>query len=111
MYILQAPAINIGENYRFQESPVWGIPEFGSVGELVSQWLPNVYIAAGIVLFFFVLMGGFTMIASAGNQEKMKQGQKTITSAVVGFVILFASYWIIQIVQVVTGVPILRSNL
>lgn len=109
-------AVNIGDQYKFQGPPtgglgVAGITELNSAGALIAKWLPNVYIAAGIILFFLVLMGGFTMIMSAGNQEKLQQGRKTLTSAVAGFVILFASYWIIQIIQVVTGVPILRSGL
>lgn len=104
--------VNIGDQYQFQgNAGIGGIADLNSVGSLITKWLPNVYIAAGIILFFFVLMGGFTIIMNAGNQEKIKEGQKALTSALAGFVILFASYWIIQIIQVMTGIPILKSGL
>jgi len=76
---------------------------------LLSKILPNVYIITGLILFFFLLMGGFTIITSAGSPEKKQEGQKTITNALIGFLIIFASYWIIQIIQVITGVPILTG--
>ena len=102
----------IGEEFKFQGNDgVTGVPEFNEVGKLVSAWLPNVYVVSGIVLFFLVLLGGFSMVMNAGNQEKIQQGQKVLTSALIGFGILFGSYWIIQIIQVLTGVPILGSGL
>jgi len=51
------------------------------------------------------------IIANAGNADKTAEGSKIITSAIMGLLVLFASYWIIQIIQVVTGVPILNSGL
>jgi len=114
MNLLQA---NIGQEYKFQD-PVdktgIGIANTSlndGIGGLITAWLPNIYVIAGLILFIFILIGGLTIIMNAGSQEKIQQGQKTLMSAIIGFVILFASYWIIQIVQVVTGVPILKSGL
>jgi len=78
---------------------------------LINNILPNIYIAGGIIIFFMILIGGFTIIANAGNADKIADGTKTITSAIIGLLVLFASYWIIQIIQVTTGVSILNSNL
>jgi len=78
---------------------------------LINNILPNIYIAGGIIIFFMILIGGFTIIANAGNADKIADGTKTITSAIIGLLVFFASYWIIQIIQVTTGVSILNSNL
>jgi len=105
-------AVNIGEELKLQNNiSIKDANEFQSVGALISAWLPNVYVIAGIILFFLALFGGFGVITGAGNQDKLKQGQKVLTSALVGFGILFGSYWIIQIIQVLTGVPILNPSL
>ncbi len=104
--------VDIGRDFLIKDEVGIGkVEELQSIGGLLSSWLPNVYVVAGIILFFFILMGGFTMIMNAGNTEKTQQGQKVLTSAVVGFVLLFASYWIIQVIQIITGVPILGSEL
>jgi len=51
------------------------------------------------------------MIANPGNPEKQEQGKKAVTAAIAGFLIIFCSYWIIQIIQVLTGLQILNTNL
>lgn len=85
--------------------------EYSQFSTLFNNIVPNIYIAAGIVIFFMILFGGFTIISNSGNKDKVADGSKTITSAIIGLIVLFASYWIIQIVQVLTGVQITNSGL
>ncbi len=96
---------NLGDCLSFQSGSA--NQAYPDAGTLVNQILPNVYIAAGIVIFFMIVLGGFTMIANASNPQKMEEGKKTITSAIMGLLVVFASYWIIQLIQVLTGLEIL----
>jgi hypothetical protein len=50
------------------------------------------------------------MIMGAGqdNPEAAAKGKQAATSAVIGFIIIFAAYWIIQIIETVTGLNILN---
>lgn len=100
---------NLGDCLKFQGSSA--TKEYPGLGSLINNILPNVYVVAGIIIFFMILFGGFTIISNAGNTDKIKDGTKTITSAIIGLLVLFGSYWIIQIIQVVTGVSILNSTL
>jgi hypothetical protein len=97
---------NLGDCLIFQGSTATS--EYTGAGSLINSILPNVYIAGGIIIFFMILFGGFTIIANAGNKDKIADGTKTITSAIIGLLVLFGSYWIIQIIQEVTGVSILN---
>lgn len=101
-----ATTYNLGEWLDFQGAPATA--EYSGVGSLVNNVLPNVYIAGGIVIFFMIMFGGFTIISNAGNADKIKDGSKIITSAIIGLLVLFGSYWIIQIIQVITNVSILN---
>ena len=83
------------------------ISQSPTIYDLISKILPNAYIIAGVILFIYMIAGGFMVISSAGNPESAKNGQKIVTNAIIGFVIIFTSYWLIQIISVVTGVPIL----
>jgi hypothetical protein len=74
----------------------------------ISAILPNVFILAGVLLFLYILFGGFLIITGAGDTKQTDTGKQALTNAIIGFVIVFASYWIIQIVEIVTGVPILK---
>lgn len=84
---------------------------FQDFGSLVSVIISNLYIIAGVVLLFLVIFGGFGIIsgAGAGDQQKTAQGKQALTSAVIGFLIIFASYWIIQLIEIITGLSILKS--
>lgn len=99
--------LDLGTALKFQDSDV--ASTYKGVGSLINNLLPNIYIAGGLVIFFMIIFGGFTIIANAGNPDKIKEGGKTITSAIIGLLVLFGSYWIIQIIQVVTGVNILSD--
>lgn len=85
---------------------------FKSIGHLISTLLPNIYILAGVILFFLLIGGGLVFIVNAGrdNPEAAAKGKQAVTAALIGFLIVFASYWIIQIVQAVTGLAILEGE-
>jgi len=50
----------------------------------------------GIIAVLFVIYGGFLYVTSAGNSEKVDQGKKIITYAVVGIVIILISFALIN---------------
>ena len=104
--------VNIGEELKLQNNiSIKDANEFQSVGTLISAWLPNVYILGGILVLILIIASGFMWITNAGDIKKIEESQKILTFAIMGFIFLFASYWIIQIVQILTGVPILNSTL
>lgn len=78
---------------------------------LISSILPNIFIFAGLILFLYLVFGGFIMITGGGNPKNMDQGKSIITNAIIGFVVIFTSYWLIQIIEIITGIPILNPNL
>ena len=109
-------AVNIGEDFLLQGNGntsigIGSVAQFQSVGALITSWLPNIYILGGILVLILIIVSGFMWITNAGNIKKIEESQKILTFAIMGFVFLFASYWIIQIVQVLTGIPILGSGL
>ncbi len=75
-------------------------------GRLISSILPTFYIVAGFILFVYLVFGGFLIISSSGDEKKTAEGQQALTNAIIGFVVIFTSYWIIQIVEVVSGITI-----
>ena len=80
-----------------------------SVGDLVTLFVNISFTLAGVLLLIFFIMGGIGMIASAGGSDpqKMAQAQKTTTSALIGFIIVFTSYWIVKLIGSIIGVDIL----
>lgn len=56
-----------------------------------------------IGLFLMLLAGGFTFLTSAGDSKKLEQGKGQLTNALLGFIIIFASYWLVQIFGYIFG--------
>lgn len=46
----------------------------------------------GIIAVIMVLMGGFKWMMAGGNEDEVKQARERIKNAVIGLVIVFASY-------------------
>ena len=101
---MEKVAISIGSSFN---SPIGKTVGLASLTSLV---LSNAIIIAGIIFFFLILFGGFSMIAGAGNDnpEQVARGRQAVTAAVIGFIIIFASYWIILFIENLTGVAILN---
>lgn len=104
-------AINIGEAFKIK--PGVGIgqaDQFKSMGGLISVILPNIYLLAGLILLFFLIFGGLAVILGAGkgSQENIEKGKKILTGTLIGFLVVFASYWIIQILEIITGIEIFK---
>lgn len=88
-------------------------PTFGSVGQLISTLLPNLLLGAGVVLFIIILVMGFRTVqgAGSGDAEAAAKGKRALTYAIAGFLLVFASYWIIQLIEFLTGVKIFNPDL
>jgi len=78
------------------------------IGQIVSLFLSNAGIVAGVVFLFLLIVAGYTMIngAGSGDPKKFAQGKDIIIFAFIGFLIIFAAYWIIQIIELITGLDI-----
>ncbi len=74
-----------------------------TIGNLISEALKYTLPFAGLILFGILIWGGFELLTSQGNPEATKKAQDKITSAVIGFVIIFIAYWIVQALQVIFG--------
>ena len=81
--------------------------KFPNIGSIVTELLKYIFVLAGLTLFILLIIGGFSLLTSGGSPDKMKAAQGKITSAVIGFVIIFISYWLVRILEIVFGISIL----
>ncbi len=84
-----------------------------SFGDLVNIIVKNAFMLAAVLTFLLLVLGGFGVImgAGAGDTKKLEQGQKTITGAVLGLILIVVSYWIVQILEKLTGMTLLSAPL
>jgi len=78
-----------------------------NVGEIVDTILPYLFVVAGLILLVMLIYGGFHMMIAANDQKGLQEARGKITNALVGFLLLFISYWLVQIMGVIFGVDLL----
>lgn len=80
--------------------------KYPDLGSVVSAALPYVYVLAGLSMLIMLIFGGVTLMTAAGDPGKTKAGYGKISAGLIGFVIIFVSYFVVQIVEVMLGVKI-----
>ncbi|OGC93139.1 hypothetical protein A2876_01165 [Candidatus Amesbacteria bacterium RIFCSPHIGHO2_01_FULL_48_32b] len=92
-------AVNIPSSFFLYNPDAAG---FTTPGAIISALLPNVIILAGIIFFFLILFGGFKLIVGAGQNSSPQDAAKAraaLTYGVIGFLLVVASYFILQIIS------------
>jgi len=75
-----------------------------NLGDLVSVLIPYIFGITGIILLLMIVFSGFQMLTSAGDPKAMEAGQKRLVNAIIGFVVIFLSFWIVKFVGQILGI-------
>lgn len=73
-----------------------------------AKWIPFAALTGGVIKWIFGLLGivalivfiigGFYYLTAAGNPEKFKKGTDTLVYAVIGLIVSFSSYFILDFI-------------
>ncbi len=74
-------------------------------GDILTRALSFLFPLAGLALFAMLVWAGFEILAGA-TSKKVDAGQQRATAAIIGFILLFVSYWIIQLLEIVFEIAI-----
>ena len=90
-----------------------GLPTLGdlSVGSIITDILPYVFGAVGLLLLVYLVLGGFQLMLSRGDAKAIASAQAKITNALVGFIIALVSGGVVVILGKILGIPILYGGI
>ncbi len=97
------PNVNLGDCIDLGNGQSLG-EVYSTPSILVNTLVRNLFVFAGIILFFMIMFAGFKFI-SQGTKGK-DEATSILTTAIIGFIIMFAAYWVIQILQILTGMSL-----
>jgi len=89
---------------------------FGNLGNiqfetLISSAIIIILVIAALAFLFMLILGGIRYITSGGDKGSTESARSQITAALIGLVIVFAAWAIINLVSVFFGIDILTLNL
>jgi|SRR3989338_1738734 len=94
MYLAQR--ICIGGSGQCIDGPLPAdIQTIGNVVNIVYGFLIPL---GGVVLLLVLIWGGYTLMLSSGNPEKIKSAKAKITAGIIGFILLVGSFLMVKII-------------
>lgn len=78
-----------------------------TVPSIVAGLISLVLVIAALIFFFMLVIGGIRWMLSGGDKANTEGARGQITAALVGLVIVFAAWAIIQLIKTLFGVDIL----
>lgn len=72
-----------------------------TVPKLISTGLNLLFVAAAVVSFIFLIVGGIQWITAGGEKDNLDKARKKITGAVIGLAIVLSVYAIATIVDII----------
>lgn len=82
-----------------------------TISNIVSAIIILVLIIAALVFFFMLVLGGIKYITSGGDKGQTEAARGQITAALIGLVIVFAAWAIINLVSIFFGINLLSLNI
>lgn len=78
----------------------------GGIERIFSNIVAAVIGFAGIVLFIMLIIGGLQWATAGGDPKKAEMARKTLTSAIIGLVLVAMALLIIRLIESFTGVTV-----
>lgn len=91
--------LNLTDCLRLQGNQTVG-SVYDSPAFLVNLIVRNLFIIAGVILFVMIIYAGFQYITNPKGPDEAKS---ILTAAAIGLILMFAAYWVLQIVKIITG--------
>ncbi len=107
------PSTRTGSGELVQISPS---ADFTKVGEytlsnILSTGITLLLIVAGIIFFVYLILGGIKWMTSGGDKASTEGARNQITAALIGLVIVFSAWAIVELIGSVFGIKILEFTI
>jgi len=88
--------------YAFTINPTsFPAAKVSKIGDIVNLALPLMMTGAGLIFLFVTLNAAFSILRNGDNPDALKKAYAAITTAVIGLIIVVASYLVIQLLGIV----------
>ena len=81
-----------------------------TASSLIGSIIVMILIATSIILLGILIVGGIMVMTSGGDKQKSANGQQAVTAAVIGLVIIFGAWAIINLINLFFGINIINLN-
>jgi hypothetical protein len=89
----------------FSSPTVNPVANVGTFATLMNVIAPLAMAIGAFICLAMLFWGGFLYLTSGGEADKVQQGKRTLTYAIIGLIILICSTLFVNVIALVLGVP------
>lgn len=79
--------------------------------DLISRTIGLLFVFGALAFFFMLLWGAITWILSGGDKAHVENARGRITNALIGFVLMIATFAIVKLIEAFFGIDILSIDI
>jgi hypothetical protein len=85
-------------------------PGANTIGDIANLLLSKYFCPLlGFFLLLYLVFAGYEWMVSQGNPKAIESARNKILWGIVGFCIIFAAYWVVQIVGKILGIEAIND--
>ncbi len=76
-----------------------------TIGSVITLVINTAFAVSGVIILFMFVYAGYQIIqgAGSGKSDSTEKAKQAATYAAIGFVIIFVAFWLIRLIEVITG--------
>ena len=87
-----------------------GVATIDCIPPLIANLIYWLILLVGTIAVVFIIVGGIRFIISGGDAKKLDQAKKTISFSVLGLLLVFLSFFIINFIAGTTGIGCIKAS-
>jgi len=80
-----------------------------TLGDILTSYMPWIFTIAGMLLLVYLIFGGLQLMLSGGDPKAAAGAKSHIGNALIGFLIIFIAYWVVQLFGIVLGLQGIKT--
>lgn len=84
--------------------PVTGVATLACIPIVIKNVIIAALFFAGVISIVLIIYAGIKFISSRGDPTQVDAAKKTLTYAIIGLIIIFLSFFIVNVISNLTGV-------
>lgn len=86
-----------------------GVATLACIPIIIKNVITAALVFAGITALILIIYSGIKFISSRGDQNAIDSAKKTLTYAIIGLIVIFLSFFVVNVLGQLTGVDQLSN--
>jgi small-conductance mechanosensitive channel len=75
----------------------------GQLKDVVIRVVNLLFSLSAFIAMIFIVWAGYSMVAAAGNEEKLASAKESLSNAIIGFFLILVAYVLLDAILVILG--------